>query len=822
MAASDSTYHPAFAFPGVLSALSLLVGHAICASLAVADWKLGAVALAGGLIVMITSERRSRTFAVAFCALFAGVGAAQQSLVVARDHAAFTQIESLTQFPSRKIELRGRIAITPQRSTSGWLIYVDEDTTLRGTEAPVRAGGLIAVRVLADSGAPDPFTTPPVIGDLLEATGELRELARSTTSGDPGSWMRARGAVAQVFAAKKETPSVTASQLPWPRFLRLCAVASSECESIIRGALPPQQAALLTALTIGKTHLLSDEQRAAFRRTGLLHLFSVSGLHTMLVGGMLVMLLRFFGLRPVPRFILLIVALMFFAALVGMTSPVIRAALLLLLNEARQMLRRPIEPLAALGSIATILLIVSPRLPWQLDFQMTFLCAIALVLMSQWTVALKIAVGRRLGWSWKSKVVTNLLQVVIASTVIQTILLPVFANQFGEVSLIAPIANALLLEIASFVLVVGFAVLLLCLPLPFVGSHLMAWLKWPLWLLGWGTDELSRLPFATVQLHTWPLSLTALLYVAIAASAFARFHGQRHPRRSAWQFIPAGLLVAAMLAAQSLVDRGDGKLHIWFLDVGQGDATLLQFPDRTAALVDAGPQSMAWALPGMIKRRGIDRLSFVVATHADSDHIGGMNEVLDAIPTDALLVGGSLAATGQFIDLEQAVRKNYIPVVTTLRGGEWENSEGKVHFLTLHPTPEFSRDPSSINNASVVLRVDYAGHSILLTGDAARDAEVSMIDSGLPITADILKVGHHGSASSSTDAFLDAVNPIIGIISCGKNNQYHHPSPKTMERLQERGVTVYRTDNDGTIELTIDQFGEVAIEGTKQEESVLQ
>ncbi|MCC7392751.1 DNA internalization-related competence protein ComEC/Rec2 [Candidatus Sumerlaeota bacterium] len=812
MAASTRPYHPAFAFPGVVAVLSLLAGHALSRAAALQDWRFGTIAAIGGIVTLLTSNRQGSTFVAGFCILFAGIGIAQQSNLTAYDKAAFNIIESQTGNNSRNFTVRGRVAVSPQRTRTGWLIYLAQDTMIRGRGAPVQVGGMIAASVRAETMGDGSI---PVIGDVVEATGELRELSHVPGAGDPGNWMRARGAVAQLFVSHGKPFTLQPSSSRSSQLLRLSAQASVSCERAIRAALPEPQAALLMSLTIGKTHLLSDEQRTSFRRTGLLHLFSVSGLHTMLVGGILVWLLRVLGFRPWIRFAVMIAALAFFATLVGMASPVIRAALLLILYESRQLLRRPIEPLSALGSVATILLLLSPRLPYQVDFQMTFLCAVALVLMAQWSVALKMAVGRRLGWGWRSRIVSDSLQLFVASCVIQVILIPIYANQFGEVSLISPIANMLLLQLASLLVIAGFVSLAFIPIMPFLAIPSLALLKWPLGLLEWGTAILAKPDFVVMALPNWSLFMTGTLYLLLTCSAFVRFHGQRSPRRSPWRFVPVAMAVAMLLCAQPFLARGDGKLHVWFLDVGQGDATLVQFPDRSTLLVDAGPQRTARELPAMIRSRGVQRLNSVIATHADADHIGGMNEVLEAIPADILLVGGSLAETNQFRDLESTVREKYIPVATALRGGEFTNSDGHVRVTFLHPTSEFSSNASETNKASVVTRIDFAGRSILLMGDAGWEAEWSMIHDSQHLAADVLKLGHHGSNTSSSDLLVDEVRPTIAIISCGKNNSYRHPSFEVLDRLKERSITTYRTDNDGTIHLSVEPTGEIHVEATR-------
>jgi competence protein ComEC len=244
----------------------------------------------------------------------------------------------------------------------------------------------------------------------------------------------------------------------------------------------------------------------------------------------------------------------------------------------------------------------------------------------------------------------------------------------------------------------------------------------------------------------------------------------------------------------------DGKLHVWFLDVGQGDAILIETPEGHQILIDGGPSPSALAAElGAVMPFWDRSLDLVVMTHPDSDHAAGLIPVFErytvAAALDGVADGDSSAAA--WIDATAMVRRQ-----TAMRGALIV--AGGARLAVLHPA--FPQGVSEISNDdSVVLRLEYGATSVLLTGDAQEAAEEELLASGLPLRADVLKVAHHGSNGSTSARFLSDVQPRMAVISVGPENRFGHPAPELLERLQ--GIDILRTDQRGRIELVSDGKG---------------
>ena len=257
----------------------------------------------------------------------------------------------------------------------------------------------------------------------------------------------------------------------------------------------------------------------------------------------------------------------------------------------------------------------------------------------------------------------------------------------------------------------------------------------------------------------------------------------------------AACLLALLLFAAAFCARAELEVH--FLDVGEGDAALV-LCDGEAMLIDGGGPSRSGFIYAYIKEH-TERLRVVVATHPHEDHVGGLPGALNAVPVDAVWSpvtewdGSSFRALLRYAELQGA------PVVVPDEGDRL--SLGGAVVTVLHCWP----DAWDVNDMSIVLRVDYGAVSFLFTGDAEAMSEYMMIDAGVPLRADVLKVGHHGSRSSTTAEFVGAVRPSRAVISCGAGNRYGHPHPEVLEALA--GVPVLRTDGLGTIVFRSDGVG---------------
>jgi len=242
-------------------------------------------------------------------------------------------------------------------------------------------------------------------------------------------------------------------------------------------------------------------------------------------------------------------------------------------------------------------------------------------------------------------------------------------------------------------------------------------------------------------------------------------------------------------------------LTVRFFNVGQGASTLLSMGD-THILVDAGENDMGGRVLANLQGLGIDHLALAVGSHPHSDHIGGMDKVLEAVDCELYWMPDAATTTKTFSDVLDVLEEKSIPVEYPPVGKT--QTFGGITLTVLSP---LEPDDDDLNNASLVLRVTCDYGSVLLPGDAEKQMEKQMLDGGMRLTADVLLLSHHGSSTGNTSAFLAAVNPKIAVIPVGADNDYGHPHAEVLERLADRGLTPYRTDENGTVAVTLNAKG---------------
>jgi len=242
----------------------------------------------------------------------------------------------------------------------------------------------------------------------------------------------------------------------------------------------------------------------------------------------------------------------------------------------------------------------------------------------------------------------------------------------------------------------------------------------------------------------------------------------------------------------------DGEMVIHFIDVGQADATFI-ITDAGSMLIDAGSRRSGPRVVEYLQSLGITEITYVVATHPHEDHIGGMDLVLNGFSIGQVLLPAVSHTTRTYERMIEAIEAHNIPTYAPAVGHEFEM--GGAIFTVIHPS---SDDYRNLNDWSLSLRVAFGNVSMVTTGDAEIPAEREMIESGLYLGADILRLGHHGSRTSTSQEFLDAVNPSIAIIQVGADNRYGHPHQEVMDRLHAANLRIYRNDHHGDIILRTD------------------
>jgi len=243
------------------------------------------------------------------------------------------------------------------------------------------------------------------------------------------------------------------------------------------------------------------------------------------------------------------------------------------------------------------------------------------------------------------------------------------------------------------------------------------------------------------------------------------------------------------------------NLQFHFIDVGQGDSSLIITPKAKTILIDAGDEAHAKKVVSYIREQGIEKLDLVIATHPDADHIGGMDKVIKNFDIGVFAMPDVSAKTNQYKQIQRELKAKKMKV-TRLYQGDKVQIDDDIDFEILSPVKGKKYDDT--NEYSIVAKIVYKDTSFILMGDATMENEVDIINNVPDIDIDVLKLGHHGSSTSSSDYFITKTSPNIAIISCGKNNKYGHPHQEVMRVLKKHGVTPYRTDEMGDIVITSD------------------
>ena len=254
---------------------------------------------------------------------------------------------------------------------------------------------------------------------------------------------------------------------------------------------------------------------------------------------------------------------------------------------------------------------------------------------------------------------------------------------------------------------------------------------------------------------------------------------------------------AAPVAVQD-GNKGKAKFQVHFIDVGQGDSILLK-NENAFMLIDGGPNSSVDKVVSYLKKAGVKKLDYVIATHPHEDHIGGIDGVIDNFEISKVYMPKVTATTKTFKDVVESMKKKNLKAKNPTPGETFKLGEAEITILAPNSTTY-----EDTNNYSIVLRVTYGSNSFLFTGDAETLSEKEILKKGFEVKADVIKLGHHGSRTSSSSTFIKAVNPKYSVITLAQGNDYGHPHKEVMERIKEMGIKLYRTDESGDIVLTSD------------------
>lgn len=582
--------------------------------------------------------------------------------------------------------------------------------------------------------------------------------------------------------------------------------------------VPEPEASLLQGIVLGIKAGIPKTLYDEYNATGTSHIIVISGSNISLVARLFALSFgQLLGKRRAYWLTLAGIAL--YVLLVGADAAVVRAGLMGGLYATGRHLGRLATAHISLAASAVILTLFEPLALWDAGFQLSFAATLSLILFSP---PLEARVERGLARMVSSgKAATGILrflnEALVATLAAQVLTLPVVAYHFGRLSLVSPLANLLILPVQPPIMTLGgLAALAGSLPLLEPLARVVAWLPWLcLAYTGAVVHALAAWPLASLDLGHLGWQWPALYYTFVAALAWAAGSRRRQSEpgdsnglaiRRHGKALLALAVAAAVLGGLALAQLPDGRLHVAILDVGQGDAILITTPAGRQILVDGGPSPAALGAALAREMPFWDRsLDLLILTHPDEDHVAGLAEALARFRVGAWLDNGRASDEPLYLQCLAALEAEGVPRQVVAAGDRLDLEQG-IALQVLHPPR--GPLPAAIdgdNEASVVLRLNWGEADFLLTGDVGAAAEASLLASGQPLDADVLKVAHHGSGSSTARAFLEAVGPRFAVISVGLNNRFKHPDPGLLERLGAvPDLAVLRTDQAGTVEFITD------------------
>ncbi|WP_432647256.1 DNA internalization-related competence protein ComEC/Rec2 [Mitsuokella sp.] len=630
------------------------------------------------------------------------------------------------------------------------------------------------------------------IGDGLTVGGTVRRPHGYQNPGqiDTELLLRADGITALLTAGKGTVHIEQRDACPLERFVADCR---RHYRQSMEDVMPKEDAAAVFAMLFGGYEGIEPELIEDFQTTGIVHILSVSGSHISLVAAVMLWLASMLRLPRAISAVLVLGSIAFYSILAGCVPPVIRSALMGSLSFLALAFGRERESRYILLLTGIFMLMWQPLLLFHISFELSYLATAGLIFLApvlyRW--------GRQRG-------IPSFMAMGLAITAAaQLASLPVLLWYFGQVSLSSLLANLLVVPILELMIVLGLFAGIAAFFLPFPGHLIFAFDSLLLGVAAELAHVLAKIPGGLLYLPAMKWQLCLLYYFLLGfllfcfcRRDFVRTHLYPYRRQAAAVCLSLFLVYGL---SQLLATR---EMAVHFLDVGQGDAVLVVTPHGRAMMFDTGgTRDGSFDIGSKVDvpyllHHDVHALDAIFLSHAHEDHAQGCSGILKKIPVERVYMAkeglDAYARSLQFSDADPVLRK-----FQTAEEGHVFTLDGvKVEVLFAPPKPSGGGTGNEVSN---VYRVSYGRASFLFTGDLVKEQEAKLIAAGKNLHANVLKAGHHGSATSSSEAFLENVAPSYGVFCVGFENSFGHPKPEIVQRYQEHGIRTLRTDRDGAV-----------------------
>ncbi len=723
---------------------------------------LGVCAAATAIILLATWRRKNLTAWIVAPIIFFAVGGLR-----------FFAVDTLppddvSNFAGQQIFLSGIVREEPQTKIlpNGMtqLRFIVNAKTAKVNGASRKISGGLILTYYPKAGEEVPAAR---IGDEISAGGNLKLLHNYNNPGqiDTVTRMKANGITARMSAGKQGITVEAIDGGLWTKFLRLVAEIREHYRESMAQVMSREDAAAIFAMLFGGYAGLNPELVEEFVTTGIVHILSVSGSHMTMLSGVTALFCKAAKIPSGLTFALGFFIIGTYALLSGLLPQVLRSASMGVLIFFAKTLNAEAEGARLLTLTALAMLINQPLLLFDISFQLSFTSTAGLMYLSK---------DLKKKFERFPKFFEEAASMTIAA---QLASLPVVVWYFNRLSLSAVLANAFVMPLLEIVIVGGLLGGIISALVPTAGKIFFAVMA----LTFGGGAELNRifakLPLSSVQVPTLGLWAGFFYYAALIL------------RR------PIILLAIIFLTAVSIF-RAGGELEVSFVDVGQGDCAVVVTPHGKCMLFDAGGvREHMFDVGGRVvvpylRHENIRAVDKIFLTHAHEDHSAGAGAVIKKFPVGEIITAGEPRAEYAAVF---GIAEEYLPNLRAGHAGEVFDVDGvRIEIL-------FAPNVGTGNEISNVYRVRYGELTFLITGDLVKEIEAQILDAGIDVSSTVLKVGHHGSATSSSEEFLRAVNPKCAVICVGYENNFGHPRAEVLERLNNLPTKIFRTDRDGLI-----------------------
>lgn len=572
-------------------------------------------------------------------------------------------------------------------------------------------------------------------------------------------------------------------------------------KKIMYKLLPKDARELAIGMMIGDKEELDANITENFKNSNLTHMLAVSGAHISYVILGLNLMLK----KTSNRFrkIFIICFLIFFVGVTDFTPSVQRASIMAILLLISTMLYRSQDTYTSIAFSGLVILIINPYSFFDVGFQLSFGGTIGIVLMYNNLIKRFKTNGKLKGYIVSS---------VCVSVCANLIIIPIMAFNFNTVSLTFWISNLLAGPFLGVIIILGFCVYLLSFVIFPVAKIISIPLKYLIYILLIIVKYCSKIPFSSITIRT-PYIFEIFIYYIILYLVFNYTKIKPYFKK-----LVVIILIAILIANSCIHVQNHGKMIIYFIDVGQGDSTLIRTAKNKTILIDGGGSENSsfdvgakTLLPYLLDRK-ITVLDYVVISHFDTDHCGGILYLMEHLKVKNIIISKQGKESGNYNKFKNIVLDKGISVIFVKKGDKIK-IDNETYMDILFPGNNLISD-NILNNNSIVTKICYNNFSILFTGDVEEIAEneiCSQYNTTNKLKANILKVAHHGSKTSSTAEFIKMVKPQIALIGVGEKNKFGHPNDGVIQRLKNMNTKIYRTDKMGEIVIQINNIGEVKI-----------